>query len=253
MNLPILMYHKIQPQRDEHTDLAVTVDAFRAQVEYLRRRGYRSLPLSELAQAVHRRVSVPVRSVVFTFDDAYRSVLEYAQPILAAAGFTATIFVASGAVGKYNFWDEDKNVPRTECLDLKGLQALAQAGWEIGSHTVTHANLGELAAEPLRRELEESKRDLQAWLGCRVQALSYPYGVWNAAVRAAAEKAGYTSACAISPDTASVTSDLLALRRIYVKPGDSPAVFGRKCSGWYLAFRAWRRNLGKRIRSGGFR
>jgi tetratricopeptide (TPR) repeat protein len=37
------------------------------------------------------------------------------------------------------------------------------------------------------------------------------------------------------------TNDLLALRRVYVKPGDSLGAFARKLSGWYLAFRAWKK------------
>lgn len=241
MNLPILMYHKIQPRRDAGTDLAVTVDAFRAQVGYLRRRGYRSLSLAELAQACRRGVSLPRRAVVITFDDAYASVRDLALPILAQAGFTATVFVVPQAVGKFNFWDQGKTVPRTDCLDRAGLQALAEAGWEIGSHGATHANLTELADEPLRRELEESKRDLEDWFNQPINTLSYPYGAWNARVRSAAERAGYAAACAISPGTAAVTADLLALRRVYVKPGDSLPAFARKLSGWYLAYRAWKK------------
>jgi peptidoglycan/xylan/chitin deacetylase (PgdA/CDA1 family) len=241
MNLPILMYHKIQARRDPGSDLAVTIEAFSRQVEWLRRRGYQSLPLAEVAQAVRRGVSLPRRAVVITFDDAYASVLEYGMPVLASAGFTATVFVVPQALGKGNYWDEGKNVPRAECVNLDGLQKLVQAGWEIGSHGATHANLTQLADEPLRRELEESKRDLEAQITRPVKVLSYPYGAWDARARAAAERAGYTAACAISPGTASVTADLMALRRVYVKPSDSLGAFARKVSGWYLAFRAWRK------------
>jgi len=234
------MYHKIQPRADEHADLAVTVDAFRTQVEFLRRRGYKTLSLAELAQARRLGVSLPRRAVVFTFDDAYASVLEHAKPILDAAGFTATVFVVTQALGRHNFWDDGKNVPRAECLDHTGLQELARAGWEIGSHTATHANLTQLTGEPLARELEQSRRDLEALVNRPINTLSYPFGAWNPEVRTAAEQAGYAAACAISPGTKDVTADLLALRRVYVKPSDSPVAFRRKISGWYLKYRAWK-------------
>jgi hypothetical protein len=45
----------------------------------------------------------------------------------------------------------------------------------------------------------------------------------------------------MSPGTASVTADLLALRRVYVKPTDTLGDFSRKISGWYLTYRAWKR------------
>jgi peptidoglycan/xylan/chitin deacetylase (PgdA/CDA1 family) len=236
VNLPILMYHKLQARPDPGSDLAVTPEAFRAQLERLKRSGYRSVSLSAL---VRGGAGLPGRPVVITFDDAYGSVLALAKPLLDAAGFTATVFAVSRAVGKHNFWDDGQGAPPVPCLDRTALRALAQAGWEIGSHGATHADLTALDERALRAELEDSKCELEKLLGGPVTALSYPFGAWNPAVRAAAARAGYMAACAISPGTASVTADPLALRRVYVKPTDSMDDFRRKTSGWYLAYRSW--------------
>ncbi len=239
MNLPILMYHKLQDRPDPGSDLAVTPEAFQGQLAHLQRAGYRSVSLSALVRALAGGARVPDRAVVITFDDAYSSVLEMAKPLLDQAGFLATVFAVSRAVGKYNTWDEAKGAARIPCLDREGLRALARAGWEIGSHGATHADLTKLGARELREELEGSKCELEKAAGGPVTTLSYPFGAWNDRVRAAAAQAGYEAACAISPGTASVTADLLALRRVYVKPSDSLADFRRKISGWYLAYRGW--------------
>jgi len=113
-------------------------------------------------------------------------------------------------------------------------------GWEIGSHSLSHANLAGLGAEALRRETEASRHELEEKLQTPVKVFAYPFGSWDAAARAAVAQAGYAAACAISPGTRSVTADMLALRRVYVKPTDTLGDFSRKISGWYLAYRAWK-------------
>jgi peptidoglycan/xylan/chitin deacetylase (PgdA/CDA1 family) len=236
MNLPILMYHKIQPEPDPDSHLAVRIRDFQAQVDYLRQAGYRSLLVSQLKDR-----PVAGRSVVFTFDDALDSVLENAFPILEAAGFKATVYVVSQAVGGHNFWDDGKNLPRLGCLDASQLKKLRAAGWEIGSHGATHANLQAAGADMLAREVVGSKQELEKIIGEPVCTFCYPYGALDAAAQVAVREAGYSAACAISPGTASVLAEPFALRRVYVKPTDSLTAFRRKISGWYLCYRAWRK------------
>jgi peptidoglycan/xylan/chitin deacetylase (PgdA/CDA1 family) len=56
--------------------------------------------------AARRRRRLPARSVLLTFDDGYRDFAEHAWPILRAAGLPATLFVATGAIGRTSspFW-----------------------------------------------------------------------------------------------------------------------------------------------------
>jgi peptidoglycan/xylan/chitin deacetylase (PgdA/CDA1 family) len=241
MNLPILMYHSVKPQASAHNDLTVTTAAFQAQLQYLNKRGFQTVTLAHVAKAAQGRARLPRRSVVITFDDGYAALLEYAKPLLDLMGFTATVFVVGQALGRHNFWDEGKGLAREQCMTRSHLAELQGAGWEIGAHGLTHASLPGLAAGDLRRETEEAKHLLETELETRVEVFSYPYGAWDAAAREAVRQAGYVAACAISPGTRSVTADPWALRRVYVKPTDSLGDFARKISGWYLAFRAWKR------------
>lgn len=236
MNLPILMYHHLlrsQPQ----DQLGVTLPAFASQIQWLAGRGYRTLTLRQLAQACAGAERLPRKPVIITFDDAYQETLDLARPVLAQAGFMATVFVVSRAVGKTNFWDQGQAL----CADSSTLRQLAGQGWEIGSHSQTHAHLPQLDDRSLAAEVLGSRLDLEQLLGAEVLAFSYPFGEASSRVRDAVASTGYETACATSPRTASVTADLLALRRVYVKAGDSPAAFRRKISAWYLAYRGWRR------------
>lgn len=100
-SLAILCYHRILPEAERAAlpfpDLAVTPQAFAAQVEYCAAH-YECLPLHE---AAHRlRVGILPRrpQVVFSFDDGYQDNFQYARPILKSQGIRATFFVISSLV-----------------------------------------------------------------------------------------------------------------------------------------------------------
>jgi peptidoglycan/xylan/chitin deacetylase (PgdA/CDA1 family) len=84
-------------------------------------------------------------------------------------------------------------------MDWDDVGALVRAGMEIGSHTVTHPILGNVAdAGHLRQELADSKRELEARTGRPVAALSYPVGRGSSVTEAVVGQvveAGYRYAC----------------------------------------------------------
>jgi peptidoglycan/xylan/chitin deacetylase (PgdA/CDA1 family) len=61
-------------------------------------------------------------------------------------------------------------------LDWDDLREMVRLGHEIGSHTVSHADLGLIGAEEARRELVESKKALEVRLGCPARWFAYPFG-----------------------------------------------------------------------------
>jgi len=62
---------------------------------------------------------------------------------------------------------------------IQGLQA---AGFEVGNHTMTHANLATLSAAGARAEIDGARADLIA-LGITPQTFVYPYGSYTEAVK----------------------------------------------------------------------
>jgi peptidoglycan/xylan/chitin deacetylase (PgdA/CDA1 family) len=77
------------------------------------------------------------------------------------------------------------------------LREHAARGIAIGSHSVSHPHLTRLSDDELRRELAESKREIQDRLGRQCEDFAYPYGEHDARVRAAARAAGYGRAYAL--------------------------------------------------------
>ena len=61
-------------------------------------------------------------------------------------------------------------------LTWQEVRELTNLGHEIGSHTVTHADLAKTTVDQFRRELTESKRTLEDRLERPVRWLAFPFG-----------------------------------------------------------------------------
>ena len=107
--VPVLMYHRIdEPQRTPALDprlISASAEEFSRQVAFLAARR-RPLTLDELLSVRRGERPLPPRSVVVTFDDAYRDFAEQAWPVLRRHGVPATLFVPTGYPGRPDraFW-----------------------------------------------------------------------------------------------------------------------------------------------------
>ena len=129
--------------------------------------------------AVHNEISGS-REVVLTFDDGNLS--DYAEvfPRLRERGLSAVFFPIVGQVGTQGYvsWNQ--------------LTEMVSAGMEIGSHSLTHADLVRLDTETLDREFGVSRHMLEDGIGTGVESFSFPYGSFNKSCIEAAWRNGYT-------------------------------------------------------------
>jgi peptidoglycan/xylan/chitin deacetylase (PgdA/CDA1 family) len=102
--LLVLIYHRVLTQRDSILTSEPTAAEFAAQMDVVAST-CRVLPLSE-AVARLRAGSLPPRAVSITFDDGYANNRELAAPILKSRGIPATIFVATGFIGRGRMWND---------------------------------------------------------------------------------------------------------------------------------------------------
>lgn len=240
MNLPILMYHRILPEKDK-TDLTVTVKQFKQQMHYLKNKGFTSISLAELVDFINNKNFSVKKPVVITFDDAFLNIIEYAKPVLDEINYKAVVFVVVNAIDRYNFWDKGKNAGKLKCMSKGELKYLLMSGWEIGSHSLNHYDLTDINLKNLKKEIKTSKEKLENLLRTEIISFCYPYGKYNDEVIEEIKKSGYKCACAVESDNFYVTDNLFKLRRIFVKPGDSLFTFKSKISSLYLFYRSLKR------------
>jgi|WetSurMetagenome_2_1015567.scaffolds.fasta_scaffold00051_39 hypothetical protein len=130
-------------------------------------------------------------AVVVTFDDGFESFYSRALPLLKKYGYRVTVFPVAGFLGRSSTWD---TLPPQTHMTPEQLREIAGLGHEIGSHTMSHANLTLLSDRDLRDELSRSKAVLEDVIGKAVTSLSFPFGQWNLRVWDAAREAGYVAA-----------------------------------------------------------
>jgi peptidoglycan/xylan/chitin deacetylase (PgdA/CDA1 family) len=194
-----LCYHAVSD--DWPAAMAIAPRRLERQVSYLLDQGYSASTFTRACAEGNGR------TLVITFDDACRSVLERALPILTRLGVTATLFAPTqylGCVEPMSWpgvasWLSTPH--RHELLPLRWdeVKGLADAGWEIGSHTMSHPYLTELDDHELRKELVNSRAELERRLGRPCSSLAYPFGDCDQRVADAARDAGYACAAALLP------------------------------------------------------
>lgn len=194
----VLCYHALSSTWG--AQLSVTPESFERQIELLAQRGYRGVRFSEaVTSPQHERV------VAITFDDAYRSVLEIAWPILERFDLPATVFVPTDGIGTdgplhwpgIDHWLDGPFERELAPMSWAELATLAAAGWEIGSHSGSHPHLTQLDDAALEDELARSKAACERHLTHPCDSLAYPYGDVDARVVAAATHAGYKAAATL--------------------------------------------------------
>jgi peptidoglycan/xylan/chitin deacetylase (PgdA/CDA1 family) len=176
--------------------------------------------------------------VCVTFDDGFDSVRRNALPSLVQFNLPASVFVVSGNLGRRPTWAiESCNPDVGECvMTAEQVVESSRANVEIGSHTVSHANLARLRSEALHAELRESKSALEALLVTPVRVLSLPFGAYNSETLRAARDVGYELTLTVDPQLAPLDARAGVCGRFKTDPDDWRIEFWLKARGAY----AWR-------------
>ena len=211
------------------SELAISPDELRRQLENLLWRGYRGATFSQLVTG-----EGPAKPMAVTFDDGFLSVFEKAVPVLDELGLPGTIFVPTSLIGNVDIaswpgmerWQGSGYEDELRLVNWDQLRELQSLGWEVASHTCTHPRLPKLGDEELAAELVESRERCAAEMGVPCRSLAYPYGDFDARVAKAAEHAGYEAAATLRPGRLTPYS----WPRMGLYPGDGLLRFSMKVS-----------------------
>ena len=209
------MYHLISapPAGAAYPELYVRPAAFARQMQYLHDEGFQAVTLRQVVQAWRGKAALPKKPVVVSFDDGYPSDYLTAAPIMEEYGWKGLLNAD---------WKVLSGSPRL----LAQVKLLAQAGWEIGSHSLSHPDLTTLDAATLEEEVAGSRATLQEKLGVDIETFCYPAGRYDAAAAAAVQAAGYSSATTTDPGLA-VKTELYKLKRIRINGSTTLSGFGQ--------------------------
>jgi peptidoglycan/xylan/chitin deacetylase (PgdA/CDA1 family) len=198
--IAILAYHKIGPPSPGGWDTwyYVPTETFEAQLSRVRELGFSIIDGNQFLDGLAQPEILPTRSVLITFDDAYRSLTTFAAPVLSRLGCPAVVFVPTGFVGDVNTFDADTKEPIEPICGWADLASLQQSGFSIQSHSVWHRPFSDLDPEQITEEVANSKLALEQRLGCCVDIFAFPYGDRGrdvGTVQSSLRHAGYRAAC----------------------------------------------------------
>lgn len=195
--VPILMYHSINDTPVGSPELSVTAKSFDDQMKYLASNGYTAINLDDISECAEFK-----KPIVITFDDGYEDNYSCAYPILKKYHLKATIFMVSKYIGLGGFLTKEQIVKMGNLVSFQ-------------SHTVNHERLDFYNLKQVDYECRESQKVLAGITHRPVYALSYPNGMFTAAILRIAAKY-YSCAVTTLPGNNSQYCDKMQLRRIGV-------------------------------------
>jgi peptidoglycan/xylan/chitin deacetylase (PgdA/CDA1 family) len=211
--VPVLSYHRFGAGKGK---LSVAKRQFEEQMEYLRRNGYRVIPLKTVLAFLRGEAAIPQRSVVLTIDDGYQSVYQIAYPVLKQYGYPATIFIYSDYIGNGGLtW---RQMEEMEGSGLISFQA----------HSKTHDNLTvRLATESIEQykkrlagEVRIPAEVLRKRMTDSMLSYAYPFGAVNQPVVEELKRTGYQSGVTVDRGGNAFFTYPYALRRSMIYETD---------------------------------
>ena len=171
----ILVYHHVSQATPAST--SVTPEQFASHMDYLANNNYQVVPMPRLLGLLADKSEFNPKLVAITFDDAYRSVLSNALPILQQHKWPFTVFVSTDAI--------DAGQPAH--LTWQELRLLADSGGTIANHSRTHLHMPSRKPEEstdtwrarIRDDIEYAQARLEAELPAPPRILAYPYGEFD--------------------------------------------------------------------------
>lgn len=202
-SLAILAYHKIGTHSPGawETWYYVPEATFAAQLEQLGELGWQVVDVATFLAGLRTPTALPRQSALITLDDGYRSVLEYALPIMADLGCPGVSFVPTDYIGDISRFDEGTSEPPEPICDWGELRELEAGGISVQSHGASHRPFSELSRLEVEHELVRSKAVLEQELGAAVQLFAFAQGDGGLDAKAtggALRRSGYSAACLFS-------------------------------------------------------
>jgi len=221
----ILCYHSIGQAAGGVND--VEPERFRRQIELALRFGFRFVPAAQIASTGGTPMELAI-----TFDDAWKSVLSEAAPILRDFGIPWLLFVVSSWSNHQSVWAKEHVLP------WQDIERLMADGVQIGSHSATHPDFGLIERAQMIDELRGSREAIQRRLGFAPTSFAIPLGQsmnWVAAAGELAREVGYEIVYAQAEDTRPSGT----VPRTFVTRFDGDRIFSALLRGAYDRWEEW--------------
>jgi peptidoglycan/xylan/chitin deacetylase (PgdA/CDA1 family) len=200
---PILLYHHVDYDNTSER-YNVHPDVFAEQMAALDEWGYTAITITDLIKAITEGGFLPPRPVVITFDDGHLSVYENAFPVMREHGFPGVTYIVATWLKADGFTGVDE------------LTKMMAAGWEVGSHSMTHADISK-DTSLINYEVLQSKKTLEEALSTPINTFAYPFGAYKPLIGDRVIRYGYLAGIGVGPGWTHSELSLYYMERIEVQ------------------------------------
>jgi peptidoglycan/xylan/chitin deacetylase (PgdA/CDA1 family) len=202
----VLMYHHIH---DEDTSSStITTRLFRDQLQYLKNSGHNFISMVEFQQFMGG-ATVPDNAVMVTFDDGYESFYTNAFPVLKQLQIPAVNFIITGTLD-HPLDDIPPKLSREQIIEMTTSTSLIDAQCHTNAFHDKRENGRALllkdSSETEQQYVDRMTADTQACIAKvkevnprEINALAYPYGIYDNQTAQVVRSAGIRYAFTIEP------------------------------------------------------
>lgn len=250
IQIPILMYHAIDPTGNKNDTLWVTTSQFDLQMKALKNAGYNTITPFELYDYYYKGISLPSNPILITFDDGYEN-NKYAYPILKKYGQKATIFGIISRIeheGANSYPTEIQKLSWEDYYEMRDVFTLQSHTWD--SHKQATSPNGkqrgiisdrikikgdweseEQAINRITNDLTKAQDEIYQNMGYKSVMIAYPFGQYSDITLQAADSIGIGLGVTIKSGKNGIYSEKYELTRIKVDGKNSGKKLIQKIKG----------------------
>jgi peptidoglycan/xylan/chitin deacetylase (PgdA/CDA1 family) len=214
----VILYHRVDPTLSfDPIDINIHPHEFKRQMLHLKK-SYNVISVAELLDTINNKGKFKPKTVCITFDDSYRSIYEFAFPILKELDLPACFFINDGFLSSEREYPWDEVLDRNQdMMSWEEVHEMLDQNFEIGVHTTNHPDLAKLEKTEATAEIYGSKRMLEQHLGVKLDYFSIPTGGKNNYTQETIEivkASGFTCCFTAYGGFVRETSDVFQLERM---------------------------------------
>lgn len=227
--LPVIMYHDLVNGNAGDNMSVLEVSKFKEQMNYLKVNGWRTITPDELTLWLQKKIKLPEKSVLITFDDGYSSTADLAYPILKANKLKATTFLIASRINRSGYLSEQQIQATQDFISYQNHT------YDLhGFNSMTGLALLEYTPRiKIYEDILKASHTIQQIVPKQpaVTALAYPYGKRNTETLRASKIAGIKSGFTITEGNVFQGDSPFHLNRQRVHSGMSLKDFEKKLIG----------------------
>jgi len=162
----VFVYHRFDDTRYPTTNTSTT--ELQQEFSYLKKNGYKVVPLIDIVNKVQANEKVPNNWVAFTIDDGFKTFYTNGLPFFKKYHYPFTLFIAV----KYT---EKKY---KDYVSWKQLKEITKYG-DVEFHTYGHGHYGQMSDEAIKADMDKGLKLMKEHLSIEPQLFVYAYGEYD--------------------------------------------------------------------------